>query len=552
MNSMLKKGLFLFLLLACRSAFAQSAMDGMTAMQTENWDKAISVYEALVKANVTNQDAWLSLSSAYLGKGDKAKAMDALTKGFDAKNEGALAMICNARILLLKGDMNEADNQFKRAAKAGKKDIVALRQIGESYLYGDKKSLTRAEELLKTAYEYSTKDFSTLMALAYCYKEMGTQGGQAVLHYELANNVDPKNPLPVYMRAKVYKQARNPEKYVEFLNKTLELDPKNELALRDRAEHYYWSRKMNEAIDAYKALLKFNDYVTIEDEMQYANLLFFTKDYQGTIDQVEKIIKKDGSKNYLRRLLGYCYYENGDYKKGMEIMNDYFKVVAPEKILPSDYEYYGKLFEKNKQDSMAILNYKKAIEMDKTYWPLYQNMAALQFGMRKYGDAEQSHLARLDSIGKPSAMDYYSLGQAQFYNNSDSLHYVKAEQSFAKVCDLMPTKGTGWIWRARAMAKLEPDVEAHSELIPEYGKSKPYFEKYIEITEAGDQASKDKAKPDLIRSYAYLAYYSATKNETDKLRNYVDKLLMLDPNNETGKAYSDMLNGGAPVPAGKN
>ncbi len=116
MNSMLKKGLFLFLLLACRSAFAQSAMDGMTAMQTENWDKAISVYEALVKANVTNQDAWLSMSSAYLGKGDKAKAMDALSKGFDAKNEGALAMICNARILLLKGDMNEADNQFKRAA----------------------------------------------------------------------------------------------------------------------------------------------------------------------------------------------------------------------------------------------------------------------------------------------------------------------------------------------------------------------------------------------------------------------------------------------------
>lgn len=57
-------------------AFAQMAnaktlmLYGMTAMQLEDWDKAISIYSALAKANPTDQVALLTLANAYLAKGE--------------------------------------------------------------------------------------------------------------------------------------------------------------------------------------------------------------------------------------------------------------------------------------------------------------------------------------------------------------------------------------------------------------------------------------------------------------------------------------------------
>ncbi len=553
MTTFLRKLVFPLLVVFAQMATAQTHADGMTAMQLEEWDKAISIYSALAKANPTDQVALLTLANAYLAKGDKAESEKSVDAAFNAKPEGAYALIANGRKALLRNDDTEATNQFRKAAKNAKKDVTAYRMIGESFFFylspGSKRpNLTRAETELKAAMDVSSKDFATLMSIGYCYKEM-PNGGLAAQHYEYAEALEPKNPLAKLMLAKVYKSAKLPEKFEINVDKAIAVSPTFTPALRAKAEHYYFGRKWEDALKAYKDLVANGTDVTIEDEMQLANTLYINKDCKATSDLVEKILKKDGTKNYLRRLQAYCDYENGEYQRGLDILNGYFKVVTPDKILPSDYLYLGRLQMKSKGDTtVAIGNLQKSIELDTngTSWGLYKEIAEIQYSRKDYCKAADSYGKYLDSLPRNDqyyVSETYKRGLAQFYCKDDTLRYVKAEAIFKVVAELVPKSGLGWIWAGKAAARQDPDVEAHPELIGEFGKAKDYFETYV-----GLGLDKVKNKADLILALEYLAYYYYNKGDAAKVKINCEQLLELDPTNETGVELMKAVESGTIVP----
>jgi tetratricopeptide (TPR) repeat protein len=537
MTNLLKKALLLAGIMYAQMAAAQTRADGMTAIQLEEWDNAISIYTALSKANPADQDAMLSLGNAYLAKGENTRAAETFKATYDAKPEGALAHVALGRTALLQGNISEADNQLKKAAKNGKKDIVALRQIGESYLFymspGSKKpNFTRAEELLKAALDLNGKDFATLMSLAFCYKSM-PNGGLAAQYYEYAEAVEPKNPLPKLMIAKVYKSAKVQDKPVIYFDKAIAVQPNYTPALRAKAEYLYFARKWEDATQAYKDLVNKGADVKIEDEMQLANCLFITKDCKGCSELVEKILAKDGTKNYLRRLQAYCDYENGDYARGLKILDAYFKIVTPEKVLPSDYEYHGNLLIKTHGDTLkAISDYNKAIELDTTggRWTLRKDIADLNYARKDQCGAAMSYKMFLDSLPTTDA-NYatylYKMGLSEFYCKTDSLRYVKAEKTFNKITVMRPTALIGWFWSARSAEVQDPTpdaIAADPNLANQYGKARPAYEKYVEL--AG--VDKEKNKKDLLRAYQYLAYCYFVKKEETAFRNTIAKQLELE------------------------
>ena len=553
MTTLLRKLVFPLFVAFAQVAAAQSHADGMTAMQLENWDKAISIYSAIAQANPTDQVALLTLANAYLAKGDKVESEKSIDAAFNAKSEGAYALIANGRKALLRNDDTEATNQFKKAVKNAKKDVTALRMIGESFFFylspGSKRpNLTRAETELKAALDMNSKDFPTLMALGYCYKEM-PNGGLAAQHYEYAEALEPKNPLAKLMLAKVYKSAKLPEKFEINVDKAIAVSPTFTPALRAKAEHYYFGRKWEEALIAYKDLVANGTEVTIEDEMQLANTLYINKDCKATSDLVEKILKKDGTKNYLRRLQAYCDYENGEYQRGLEILNGYFKVVTPDKILPSDYLYLGRLQMKSKGDTVvAISNLQKSIELDSSGagWGLNKEIAEILYARKDYCGATAAYGKYLDSLPKNDqyyVSDTYKMGLAQFYCKDDSLRYEKAEMIFKKVADLVPKSGLGWIWAGKAAARQDPDVEVHPELIEQFGKARVYFETYV-----GLGLDKVKNKKDLIDAHSYLAYYYYNKGDAANVKANCIPILELDPTNETGVELMKAVESGTVVP----
>lgn len=543
MTNLVKKALWALAVIFSQTLTAQQTMsDGMAAMQMEDWDKAISIYSAIGN----NQQAMLALGNAHLAKGDKSKALETFKKAFDSNPEGgAFAYIALGRVKLLENDAAEADKQFARAAKAGKKDVDALRSIGESYLYGPTRNLTRTEELLKNAYEAKTKDFTTLMMLGYCYKEV-PNGGLAIQHYEFAEAVQPTNPLVQYMIARCYLQAKIYDKYKDKLEAAAALDNGFTPALREIAEYWYF-RKRNyvEALKALEELTTKGREVKVEDEMLLANAYFLNKKFKECSETVDKVMKKDNSKNYLRRLQGYCLYETGQPQKALEVLSDYFKNAPADKVQASDYEYIAKSRIASKGDTaQAISDFRKATQVDPATWINFKDISSLYYAQKNYcgaGDALQFYL---DSVaytgGKPEAMDYFRLGTSRYYCREDSMRYEKALTAYTKVTELIPTAGIGWLWAGKSAAKLDPDMstdtengEVYTKKIAEFGKAKTYFEKYVEI------ASTDvaKNKKDLVSALEYLTYLHYTKADVAAYQAASAKLLEIDPANETGLGF---------------
>lgn len=531
-----------------QTAFAQTHNQAFEAMMMEKWDKASGMYTALTKADNTDQAAWLGLSNALLAKGEKEKAQEALTTGFNAKPDGPLAFICNARILLLQNKPAEADEQFQRAFKKAKKDMVALRSIGESYFFyvapGDRKpNLTRATQLLKDAIDVNGKDFETLMDAAYAYREQGN-GGEAARHFEFASSYNPKSPLPLYMLGTVYKAGRLTDRFLENMDAAIALDNSYTPALRARAEHFYFTRKWEKAKEAYKDLVEKGKEVTIEDEMQYANTLFLTKDYTGCTALVEKIIAKDGSKNYLRRLLGYSYYENGDFAKGQSIMDEYFKIVAPEKIIANDYIYQGRLLLKaNKDTTGAISSLRQAMLKDTAEWALNEEIGNLLYVKKDFCGAAGAYQVWIDSLRtEAKSKDIYRLGACYFYCKTDPMRYEHALSQYIRVTEMNPDAPIGWLWAAKSASKLDVTVDSTEASVAAFGKAHPYFEKYVALA----STDVEKNKKDLITAYEYIVYYHFVKKEDAQAREDIAKLLGLKPDNETALELLKILDSQKP------
>ena len=533
MTTFLKKALFVIVAFVCAFQLsAQTAADGFAAMQLEDWDKAISIYGELVKKDPVDQASWLSLGSAYTLKGDKAKAKEAYDAAFNAKPEGAYGFIANARNAFLQNNITVVDEQLKKATKAGKKDPVAMRLIGETYLFtepGVKPNFVRAEALLKEAYDASPKNVQVIMGLAYCYNEM-PNGGEAARYYELAEQLEARNPLIKYRLARVYKAGKIYPRFLDYCDRAVSVAPNYTPALRAKAEYLYFARKWEDATAAYKELVANGAEVRIEDEMQLANCLFITKDCKGCSELVEKILKKDGTKNYLRRLQAYCDYENGEFKRGMDQLNDYFKMVQPEKIIASDYLYLGRFMVKTGGDtSVAAENIKKSIALDSMSWSLYKEVAELYTRQRNYCGAADSWKMYMDSVSKQDPNDYYRWGIATYFCKDDSLRYQKSEKIFMKLEELSPQATLGWLWAGKAAKNAyDPSAEAIAadpEKAKEYGKARTHWEKYVEVA----YPTKDKYKKDLADVLEYLSYCYFVSRETEKFNDATAKWREVDP-----------------------
>jgi tetratricopeptide (TPR) repeat protein len=549
MTKLLKKILsFAFAVLCVQAATSQTHTDAFQAMQLKQWDKAIEIYSGLIKANPADQTALLTMGNAYLAKGDKDKAKMAFDDAFKAKPEGAMAFIANGRTLMLQNNMAEADKQFAKAAKSGKKDVNALRQIAESFLYappGTKPNFTRSEELLKAALDVGNKDVTTVMTLGYCYKEM-PNGGLAAQQYELAESLEPKNMFIKFMLAKVYKAANLPLRYMQILDKVLELDQTNTMALREKAYYLYYARKWEEALKALEALVSKGKPITSDDEMLLANAYFVNKKYKECQELVEKIIVKDNSKTYLKRLLAYCKYETGDYARAREMMELYFKEAPKDKILFSDYVYLGRSLVKTKGDTLAAIDHlKTGITMDTTResWTLNQEIADLYYGKKDNCSSAKHYGIYFDSIPKPTATDLYKYGVAQYFCKDDTMRYINAEKTFMRVQGIAPKATLGWLWAAKAAAKQDPDIETSPELLPQFGKAEKHYLPYIEIA-AADPA---KNKKELTDAYLYMGYLYWKRADNTKAKEYLQKILVYDPANTVAPEMIGAIDGVAPA-----
>ena len=101
-----------------------------------------------------------------------------------------------------------------------------------------------------------------------------------------------------------------------------------------------------------------------------------------------------------------------------------------------------------------------------------------------------------------------------------------ADSAYRKVNELNPTYAVGWYTRARINVAL--DTAAKKSM------AKPFYEKFLELSEPTIEKAEQRTKTNMITAYAYLGEYYVNHIETPdlpKALTYFEKMLALDPAN---------------------
>ncbi len=501
---------------------AQTKADGLQMIYMQQYPKAEAILQKVVEQTPADLEAQLFLSSALAAQDKKSAAKAVLQK---INSEEALGWVAKARLQMLDGNAESKITMAKAVKMARQKEPTIMAHAGESYTYFSKDA-HQGISLLETAKGANSKNVRVLMALAQAYMAK-REFGEALTNVEYASKQEPNNLTPYFVIGDVYQGSKNFALFEENMQKVLNLNPNFTPALLRLGDYFYNNRKWEKAKEYYDRYLAIEKNPTIEDRMQYANILFLTKDYDKVIPTVEEILKIDGSRVYLRRLIGYSYYEKGDNVKALTYMQEFFQKVTPDKVLATDYEYYGHVLGKNGQDSMAAVQYEQAIVLDSSKTELYAKIADAKFKQKDYVNAAKYFKLHIESNDKVTAGDYFNLGRA-YYQLKD---WVQADSAFSNIIRIRPDAITGHLWRAKTNKNLEPNVDSTAEevVLATYGIAKPHYDKFIELVEVSPDVAK--YKKDMIDAYHYLAYYFyAIKPDNPTAKIYCEKTLALDPN----------------------
>ncbi|MBP1644904.1 MAG: hypothetical protein H6Q16_479 [Bacteroidetes bacterium] len=350
--------------------------------------------------------------------------------------------------------------------------------------------------------------------------------GNASSMYEQAIYFNPKNQNAYFKYAKLYSTI-NPQSSIETLQKLLVVDSTASIANKEIAELYYNMQDIPNATKYY-ALYVESSNPNSDDIARYSTILFSNKNYEKSLQYVRTYLEKDANHFVLRRLRMYNEFELKDtnsYNSAEKFMNE----SDTSKYIFYDYVYYSKILTDKKDYAKSIISLEKALKLDSNSVDLYKNVASNYESLNNYEKAIDNYLMFFQK-GKIQLSDYLILGQAYYFagNNvpvqQDSIKRIgylqKADSMFAIIVEKIPNNAIGYFWRARANSSI--DIETT------LGLAKPHYEAALAILE---QDKKDKKK--IIESYSYLGYYYFVKNEMATSKEYWNKILEIDPTNET-------------------
>lgn len=350
--------------------------------------------------------------------------------------------------------------------------------------------------------------------------------GEASSKYEQAIYFNPKSQNAYLRYAKVY-SAINPNVAIETLQKLLLVDSTATIAEKEIAELYYGMGDIQNAALYYAKYIESSS-PNSDDIARYATILFSNKDYAKSLQYVKQYLEKDTNHFVLRRLRMYNEFELKDTNVNLSA-EKFMNETDTSKYIHYDYVYYSKVL-KNKRDfEKSNVNIQKALVLDSTAVDLYRTLGENYQSLNNFDKAIENYLILFEK-GRVTLADYQVLGQTYYFAGTsitapqDSLkrvaYLLKADSMFSIVAEKAPSKPLGNFWRARANSAIDQETTL--------GLAKPYYEAALALYE---QDNKDTKK--IIECYSYLGYYYFVKNEMAKSKEYWNKILAIDPANDT-------------------
>ena len=518
----LTKSLIISSLIISAPAFSQTLADAIKKTTNEQFEKAATDFQKLIAAQPNNGEIYFYYGENFFKDDNFEQANAQYKKGSEVNATNPLPYVGLGKVQWYQNKTAEGKaNFYKAITLAGGKNATVLLKIAEAYINGQTKDFAEATKLLDQAQKLEPKNPEVFLLKGDAALEQSNDGSTAIKNYEEAAKLDPKSVTAILRIGKLWNRAKNYTSALDYYKKASLIDSSFAPAYREMAEIYQRAGQFNNAVAKYKRFLEINN--DCEARGRYAGFLLEAKHYAESIEAAKEALKCNPNNVYLYRFLAYDYYENNpaDYVTGLEHSNTFFaKATSETHIIPKDYEYHAKLLSKNGQDSLAIIDYQKAMQLDPEV-DMSADIANAYMKMKKYDEAAAIYEKKVSS-NKAGINDYFGLSRAYYYSKD----FIKADSAAFQMVRLQPDMVYGYLWRAKANVQQDPKNERW--------QAKPFYEQFIEKVKP---AEIERNKKDLIDAYTYLGVHYMTNKDFKTAKTYFQKVLDLDPNNQNGLKF---------------
>lgn len=443
-----------------------------------------------------------------------------------------------AQVIKAKGA--DYQNQVKQLYKVNKKNPEVLVGIGKAFLMEKD-----TENALKFADYALAKDgkYAKAFLLKGDVAVMKDDAGAAAENYQQAKYFDPKDPEAYYKYAMILR-GRSPEEAVANLEELRKQRPDYPVdALCGRI--YYIAQKYESAESYYS---KVTDRGKLEDEdiTYYAMTLWLLGKRDNSIEICKAGLARDPRRSGWNRIAFYNYTDLKKTTEALEYADRLFNKSDSAHFIGEDYIYYGTALQQAKRWDDAVSAYKQAIELnkgnEKQIALINKNLSDVYL---KKGDFDNavSYFEKSMGAGEPSMDDLDNLGTLYADIASSKLQagdkagaeaaFKKADEVYARMMTAYPNfKNYCNYMRGQVNANLDPDSKL--------GLAKPFYEDLASSLEAkADRNSSEVAM--MKQAYLYLiVYHFNVKQDKARAKAYANKMLVIDPENETAKQVAAM------------
>jgi len=502
------------------SVQAQTLEDGVKMYKYERYESAKNALTPLAASNTT-ANYYLGLAELGLGNTNEAKAI------FTKYPEDAANMAGLARVAFVSNNPAEGTRLAQVVAdKAGKKGWEPLKFAADAITYTDGGNRQQAIEWYETALKRNDNpDIRIALGDAYLKLPDNSGGGKAMSSYESVTAKDPKNSLAFSRIGALWYAAKNYPLALENYQKAKDADPSNPLPYRDLANAYFWTGKYDLAKQNIEKYLELSD-KSAEDLINYGNILYLSKDYEGAIKVMQDLLGKGIAKPGMYGILGFSQYETKDYPNALQNVREYFAKQDPKKLTPFDYLQFGKIAMANELSDSAEYYLNQAVAQDTATnkSETYRQIAEGFKTSKDYAKSAQWYEKLVTAYPETQPLDYFWWGAMHYY----AKNYDAAAKAFEAMETKYPDQPSATYWRGRVAAAQDDEGKT--------GLAVPHYEKWL------DTVGYDYEKTsDLMYAYQYLALYYYNTENSEKTKFYMDKIEAIEPQNSFLKQLKEII-----------
>lgn len=500
-----------FVILAT-TVFGQNYNKGKYLIEIGQYSSAKKQFQEILTSNPAEASAMFYMGEIALKQGKSDSAQIWYNNGITSDAKSGLNYAGLGK-LIYSSDKAKGKDYFDKALSLSKnKDVEIPSVVSEFHIEANEPE--KAFPLLEKALKYNSKDPDLYLLLGDAYLAKN-DGNKALENYERnalsLNSNYPKSYLKI---GRLYSRTRNYDMAMQYYKNAIEKDANYSPAYKEIAEVYFKVGQYSKAIAAYEKYMGIAD-KDADSEFRYGSFIFLNKDYSNAIRILSKLTEKQKDNAVLFRVLGYSYFETGNFEKAFENMNTFFQKAKNDQVLASDFEYLAKIENKKGNTEAAINNMNKALEKDPSNYDLFIELGNILFLNKNFSAAAKAYEGKLSKT-KGSPNDYLNYGKMLYFQED----FKKADSAFTILSEMIPNLPHGHLWKAKSNEQLDPEMKEGLAKIP--------YEKFTEIAEK----EKEKFKSDLINAYSYLGSYYANTNETEKSATSWKKVKEMDPANK--------------------